>query len=491
MSESELTRSQLIRRAAMAGIGLTAVGRSGLRVFDNAAMAAPAAASPNGHHAFTSRPDLRPPVVSVLQHKHGSTAEGLIFMAPLSGPGDRGTMLVDNGGDVVYFHPTKPVVALNFRTALYHGKPVLTWWEGKTEHGLGDGTHVILDSTYRVVKRVTAGRGRASDLHEFLLTERNTALVTAWEHAEADLTAFGGPKNGTVVGGIMQELDPANGRVLFEWRSLDHVTLDESYAGIGPQFDYFHINSVERDGDGNYLVSARNTWGIYKIDGQTGKVLWRLGGKKNDFKMSRGTVFAWQHDARSHPGNLLSLFDDGGAPKVQPQSRALVLALDHKRMQATLHRRYVHYPPAVAHALGSTQILPNSNVLVGWGTAPFFTEYTDDGRVVYDATLPKGGQSYRTLRFPWSGTPYFAPTVTATPHAGGHLLHASWNGSTEVVQWQLETGPSANRLAAERSVPKTHFETRIAVAAGTKYARVAALNADAEVLRHSKTLKLA
>ena len=58
--------------------------------------------------------------------------------------------------------------------------------------------------------------------------------------------------------------------------------------------------------------------------------------------MGPGTGFAWQHDARLHPGNVLSLFDDGGDPRVQPQSKALMLHLDVKHMQATLHRRYVH-----------------------------------------------------------------------------------------------------------------------------------------------------
>ena len=65
-------------------------------------------------------------------------------------------------------------------------------------------------------------------------------------------------------------------------------------------FDYFHVNSIELAGDGDLIVSARNTWAIYKISRRTGEVLWRLGGKKSDFQMGKGTVFAWQHDARHH-----------------------------------------------------------------------------------------------------------------------------------------------------------------------------------------------
>jgi hypothetical protein len=483
--EERWTRAQLLRRATAAGIGLATVG--GLRLEQPAA--AWAAAQPPVH-AFASRPDLRPPVLSVLHHDREATADGLLFLAPLSGPGARGPMLVDDAGHVVYFHGTRPVVALNFRAATYRGKPVLTWWEGKTEHGLGEGTHVILDSSYRVVRRLPAGNGHPSDLHEFLLTDRNTALVTAWEHVETDLRKLGGKRNGVVVGGIVQELELPSGRVLFEWRSLDHVGLGESHALVGPQFDYFHVNSIERDADGNYLVSARNTWAIYKLDGETGRVLWRLGGKKSDFAMGRGTVFAWQHDARSHPGNLISLFDDGGDPRVQPYSKALVLALDHTRRRATLHRRYVHHPPAVAHALGSTQILPNGNVLVGWGTSPYVSEYTDGGRLVFDATLPEGGQNYRALRFPWTGQPYFRPKAAVASHDGSRVLYASWNGATEVAQWQLESGPSASRLSGGQKVPRRGFETAIAIPAHAKAARAAALDGDGAVLGRSHVVEL-
>src|SRR5581483_9853648 len=145
-------------------------------------------------HAYVTRPDLRPPVVTVRRHERGATAAGLIFMAPLSGPGMRGVYLVDDSGDPVFFHPTRPAVGLNFRAAVYRGKPVLTWWEGKTQEGLGLGTHVVLDSTYRLVQHVHAGNGHASDLHEFLITNRDTALVTAWEPVET--------AQGIVVNGI-------------------------------------------------------------------------------------------------------------------------------------------------------------------------------------------------------------------------------------------------------------------------------------------------
>lgn len=485
------TRAQLLRRAAGTGALLAVGGRLGAGRALFAPDASADAAGPTTRH-FASRPDLVPPAVQVLHHEAGQTGDGFLFLAPSSGPGHRGNLIVDDAGEPIWFHPTTPVTAMNFRAAVYRGKPVLTWWEGRTEHGLGDGTHVILDTSYRVVARVPSGAGRPSDLHEFVLTSRGTALVTAWERRNADLSAFGGASNGVVVGGVVQELALPSGRVLFEWRSLDHVDLAESHATPGHDFfDYFHVNSIDLDSDGNLLVSARNTWAVYKISRHTGEVIWRLGGKKSDFAMGPGTGFAWQHDARHHHGDdLVSLFDDGAAPAVQPQSKGLVLALDRKRMRATVHRKYTHRPSVLAHALGSIQLLPNGNALVGWGTAPYFTEYSDGGRVLLDAKLPHGGQNYRTLRMPWTGHPHLRPEVTARSIAGGHLLHASWNGSTELASWQLETGARAGGLSIDRTVPKAGFETAVSVPASIRFAAMAALDRHGKVLGRSKTLKL-
>jgi hypothetical protein len=266
-----LTRSSFVRRAAGTGAGLFVAGGAGTAwgFAQGAAKSAAPAAGPTTHR-FVSRTDLVPPVVEVVHHS-GRTADGLLFLAPSSGPGRRGNLLIDNTGEPIWFHPTTPVTAMNFRAAVYKGAPVLTWWEGKTTKGLGDGTHVILDDSYKVVARLPAGGGRPSDLHEFLLTSRGTALVTAWEIVDADLTSVGGPKNGKVVGGIVQELELPSGRILFEWKSLDHVPIQESHAGVGAPFDYFHVNSIELDAAGDLLISARNTWAVYKIDRASGE----------------------------------------------------------------------------------------------------------------------------------------------------------------------------------------------------------------------------
>ncbi|HEY3961489.1 MAG TPA: arylsulfotransferase family protein [Gaiellaceae bacterium] len=470
-------------RSAVAGAGVLLTGPA--RLLDNAV----AAVAPLEVHHWTSRPDLHPPIVTRLHHTAEASGDH-IFLAPLSGPGQRGSLITDAAGEPVWFRHTSPGVALNFRAALYHGKPVLTWWEGATEAGLGVGTHVIMDDTYREIARVPAGGGHPSDLHEFLITSRNTALVTSWERVPMDLRQYGGRSNGFVVGGIVQELELPSGKVLFEWHSLDHVTLDESHAGPAPTgvWDYFHVNSIELDRDGNLLVSARNTWCIYKIDRSNGNVVWRLGGKKSDFEMGPGTVFAWQHDARYHGegDQLVSLFDDGAAPAVQPWSKGLVLSLDHKQKRVTVHRSFVHKPTLLSHALGSMQLLPNGNWLVGWGTTPYFTEYKRDGDVVFDATLPHGGQNYRALKFPWVGRPADPPTVVAKRG----YAYVSWNGATEVAAWKPEAGRIAGSLAAAATERRSGFETTIRMPLGTRYVRVSAVDRHGKALGVSKITRV-
>lgn len=435
---------------------------------------------------FVSRPDLRPPVITVDKPAAG-VAPGSLFLAPSSGPGQRGVMIVDDTGRLVWFHPTKRT-AMNFRAGSYRGRPVLTWWEGKTEHGLGAGRHVVVDGSYRTIASFPAGDGFSADLHEFILTARGTALVTAWDLRTMDLTRLGGRARHPVIGGMVQELEIPSARVLFEWHSFDHVPLSESRQRVGPRYDYFHINSVDVAPDGNLIVSARNTWAVYKINRKTGAVMWRLGGKRSDFQLGRGAGFAWQHDARAHDGGrVISIFDNGAAPKVEPQSRAIVLALDEKRRRATLEHRYVHRPNALsAHFMGSAQLLGDGGMLVGWGSEPYFTEFAPDGGIRFDARLPKGGQTYRALRFPWAGRPAVPPVLVAKER----VVHASWNGATDLASWRLRTGSSAATLHDAGDTPARAFETAFAMPAGVTHAAVVALDRKGNALGTSATVRV-
>ena len=333
---------------------------------------------------------------------------------------------------------------------------------------------MIVDASYRELARFPAGGGLAADLHELILTPQGTALVTAWDLKK------------NIVEGVVQELEIPSARVIFEWRSLDHVPVTETYAGVGPRFDYFHVNSIDIHPSGDLLVSARNTWAVYRISRPSGKVVWRLGGKRSDFALGKGAHFAWQHDARALGASGVTLFDNADSPQVEPQSRGLVLALDEKRRQASLVHAYTHQPSVLAHMFGSVQAHANGNVLVGWGASPLLTEYSHDGRVLFDATLPHGGQSYRSLRFPWVGRPAGKPALAAKDGR----LYVSWNGTTETRAWRLLAGPSPAALATVETVVRRGFETAIAPPATARYAAVVALDAGGKPLSTSAAVQL-
>ncbi len=400
-------------------------------------------AQPQHVRAFRSRPDLSPPGVDVVARAH-DTAPGYIFVAPKKGESQEGPMIVDDRGEPVWFRPTQDEHAMDFKVQQYRGEPVLTWYQGVgTSYGRGE--YVVADSSYREITGVRAGNGYEGDHHEFLITPQETALITIYNPLPWDLSPFGGPKDGMVLDGIAQEIDIETGEVLFEWHSLDHVGFDESYSKPSKDsewaFDYFHINSIDLDHDGNLLVSARKTFAVYKIDRKTGEVMWRLGGRNSNFEMSPGARSRYQHDARRLPDGTITLFDNGGVYK-NDQSYGVALELDTDEMAADVVRKYAHPDEQLATTQGNMQALPNGGVFIGWGSEPVFSEFSGDGELLFSANLPPEVESYRAFRFPWSGHPDDDPAVAAEPGPEDEVtVYASWNGATEVAAWRVLAGP--------------------------------------------------
>jgi hypothetical protein len=441
------TRREFLAAAAGAAASL-ALPRAAL-----ARLETPGAAS------FVSETHLQPPTLTV--NTRTNPAPGYLFVASLNGPGQRGPLIVDDHGRVVWFRPVNDVV-VNFRRQVYRGKPVLTWWEGTiSDTGVGEGEGVIVDATYREVARVRAGNGLKADVHELLLTPRGTALITAYASVTADLRPVGGPAEQPTLDSIVQEVDVRTGAVLFEWRSLAHVPITDSYAPILDPYDYFHVNSIDVDVDGDLLVCARNTSAVYKLDRSSGKVLWRLGGKSSDFTMGPGAFFMYQHDARGHADGTLTVFDDGPGPSSE-QARALRLGLDLGGMHAVVLQQYTHPAPLVVSAMGNAQFLADDGVVVGWGTEPYITEFGSGGDVRFDAKFDGNAWNYRAYRAVWVGRPRQPPAVAVRRHVGKVIVYMSWNGSTDTAFWRVETDAPSND-SATRTFRSTGFETAAVV----------------------------
>ncbi len=431
--------------------------------------------------SFHSAPDLHPTVVSV--SSDSDTSSGDIFISP-DHTAQRGPMILNAQGQLVWFDPIPGGKASNFALQTYQGRPVLTWWQGKPSgKGVED---VIMGQSYRVKAVVRAvGTGYSADLHDFQITPQGTAFINAVVAVKANLSRVGGPKDGYVWDNVIQEIDIATGKQLWSWHSYGHIPLNASHKPpSGSYMDAYHLNSIQRLSDGDLLVSSRSTWSIYKISIKTGRILWTLGGRYNQFKRGTGAGWAWQHDAR-RKGNTLTMFDDGAAPQEEQQSSAKVLHLEVGKKTVTLVHRYTHSPPLVASAQGSAQTLPNGNMFVGWGTEPDFSEYTSGGKQIMTGSFPLGETSYRAFRFPWSGQPATRPALAVTVGSGGVVnAWASWNGATNVASWRALGGPSSGGpWTTVKTASHYSFETQIPItaAAGT-YVEVQALDSRGTVL---------
>src|SRR5207248_8754121 len=149
--------------------------------------------------------------------------------------------------------------------------------------------------------------------------------------------------------------------------------------------------------------------------------------------------------------NLVSIYDDhccaikgAGlfAPPAGP-SRGLVQKLDMAAHTAALHAQYTRGSNFNAAFLGNTQLTAGGNVIVGWGSRPYFSEYAASGKRLLDAVLPGPDLSYRAYKSSWVGLPFFPPTGAARNSAGQATVYASWDGATRVAGWRVLAGSSA------------------------------------------------
>lgn len=475
--------------------------------------------------SFVSEPHLHPMKVTVNTFNPG-TSHGFIFLAPYgfsnqSMYGQSGSLMLDNEGNPIWFRPlsTPNLMNTDFRVQRLRGKPVLTFWQGtlatppaytnapggSSEPG---SCYYILDNTYKVIKTVSAQRGFTSDIHEFLLTPYNTALLLSTKSVPMDLTPYGGPANGFVQDFAIQEIDLETNKLIFFWDALEHIPLSDSFVSASNAtltsniWDAYHLNSIGlTDCVDDILVSSRSTWTIFRINKPTGDIVWRLGGKQSDFTIESGAEFSWQHDARFLPGNLISMFDDNSdnSSEPGPPSHGLILQLDLINWTASVDRTYFHDPNIIVASQGNVQRLPNGNKFVGWGQSAYYSEFCPEGNTVtdpafgllYDAQMPGNNNfSYRAYKHKWIGKPFYPPSIGVTSTDGQTTVYASWNGSTETVFWVVLAGSNRRKLVPIAIVDKSGFETTIPVTEQGPYFKVMALNAFGKVIGKSKTAKL-
>ena len=337
------------------------------------------------------------PAIAVLNSI--APSPGFIFTSNftwVSGVSNTPYLLILNNKGEPTFYRKMPAWCLDFKM---QPMGILTYYDGSL------GYFVAMDSTYNVVDTFRIGNGYSTDVHELRVLPNRHALLMSYDYeaVQMDTVVAGGNPAAVVIGLIIQEIDE-NKDVVFQWRSWDHFKItDATHENlIASYIDYVHGNAIEIDYDGNLLISSRHMDEITKINRQTGEIMWRLGGKNNQFTFVNDPIgFFYQHAIRRLPNGNITLFDNGNFhdPRF---SRAVEYRLDENNKTATLVWQYRNSPDNYGFAMGYQQRLSNNNNIIGWGTGnPSVTEVTTDGSKVFELALPSNVFSYRAYRFPW------------------------------------------------------------------------------------------
>ncbi|KAK8162912.1 ASST-domain-containing protein [Phyllosticta citrichinensis] len=470
---------------------------------------------------FHTRPELHAPIIHFDVLWPDFVSPGYIFLAPYRNI-DPGPYIYDNHGNLVWSGAgfMGPMVGHAPRVCNYQGKDHLCFYQGEQYQGFARGHGLIVNDEYRIVKTVESGGSAAqADMHEFrVLPDGKTALITVYQTRQYDLSPFGIEAGmGWVVDSVFQEVDIETGDVVFEWRALDHISPSFSYSmpdttdtsGTGRSadrpWDYFHINSIDKNDDGDYLVSARHMAAVYKLSGVDGHVMWELNGANPSF-LNIDLHFSSQHHARWTKENgthtLLTLFDNASNNFniTNPWSRGMAVAINHIDRTASMTKEWLAPDAAggvLAGSQGSIQTLKDDHVMIGWGDHPFFSEHLATGEAVMygKIAIPESGvMNYRAYKFEWKATPKDNPALFTYSRTGtsvaGMVFYVSWNGATEVKEWKCYGSNTAEGpWETVARANKTGFETMLRTETVRSFAFAEAIDQDGHVLRRSSVTK--
>jgi hypothetical protein len=321
-------------------------------------------------------------------------------------------MILDNTAKPIFYRKMNG----NCLDFMVQPNGLLTYWDTSL------GYFIALDSLYNVVDSFKCGNGYSTDLHELRILPDGHALLLSYDPETVDMSQVvpGGDPTATVIGLIIQELDREK-NVVFQWRSWDHFQItDATHENLlASTIDYVHGNTIELDNDGNIFISSRYMDEITKINRRTGDIMWRMGGKNNQFTFINDPIgFSHQHAIRRLPNGNITLFDNGNfhSPSF---SRAVEYQLDEQNKTVTLVWQFRNSPDNYGYAMGNIQRLDNGNTMIGWGTSnPTLTEVRPDGTKAFELNLPEGNYSYRAFRFPWKETAPLASTTQPVNQTG-------------------------------------------------------------------------
>jgi hypothetical protein len=356
--------------------------------------------------------------VNILQKDSG----GYIYFGQVdSGQPQSYIAMIDGEGSIVYYKKVNSQRVADFKKQTTVGGKVrysyIQLEQNAFQPGFGfRGTAVVMDQDFNEINQIfgfttSDGIEESTENHDFLLFEDNHYLISTYAiRKNVDLTSYGGINSAEVVDFIMQEVK--NGTVLFEWNSKDFPEFlensDDQFKSLyssGSRIDYFHFNSFTIDPkDGNIILSARHMNQVYKINRNTGTIIWRLGGKNDDFNLTSDITFSHQHHVTILNNGNLMLFDNGNRSN-PPRSRVMEFKLDELQLKAIPIWAYEE-ADRFSFFMGSAQRLENGNTLIGWGGGDpdksDISEVTPEGIRVLDLSFvnaPTAQYTYRAFKF--------------------------------------------------------------------------------------------
>ncbi|GAW13145.1 hypothetical protein ANO14919_025230 [Xylariales sp. No.14919] len=468
-------------------------------------------------HQYYHSADITSPLLLVNHWDNTKTDNTSYIFLTLDNPvggGKAGPIIYRADDLTLVYNDPRWSAAYNAHISRFNGNDYLVFIE-RSKAGEAISTNCLLyDSTYTLAYNISShGSAHASmEVHECQLTADGTAIVIVKEVISFDLTSVGGPGDGKILDNIIQEIDIETNKLLWIWRASDHYDILESYKeykdGSGA-YDYIHVNSVEKTPEGDFLISARHTHSIISVDRKTGHISWTLGGKKNNFvdvSAGKATDFAWQHDARFSDSALtqLTMFDNHNTSSTTGCtvncSRGKHVELDYDSRAVRLISEFYHPESLVSGFEGSYQTMRSGHVFLGWGANPTFTEHLPSGECVLDVQFdlwrPDTGYpaNYRAFKMDWKAYPTWDPKIAAVraePH--GHFkVYLSWNGATEVAEWELFVGASYDSVIEyATAVLRTGFETEILLKSDLPFVRAAAIDKTGQILGMTTVTQLA
>ncbi|MFN0181172.1 MAG: arylsulfotransferase family protein [Gemmatimonadales bacterium] len=300
-------------------------------------------------------------------------------------------LAIDQTGTVRWYHRFPGGPGLNFQA-----QPNGRYVANPPASAPSAGAWVEIDPLGRTTRTFGCLNGLKPRFHDLAVEADGSYWIMCDQVRTMDLSGHGGVANAQVVGTAVQRVSAA-GALLFEWTPFDHfeVTDLEPEARRGATVNWTHGNAIDREGD-DLLVSFRNLNQVVRIDAKTGAVVWRMGGRRNEFSFdpAPGAGFAWQHGVRVAGSARLVLLDNLGDPAT---SRVEEYRYDGPSRRVWLERRLDPAVPTVAATGGTVQPLPRGRRLASYGSGGRVEEYDANGAVVW-AMRGNPGYVFRAQR---------------------------------------------------------------------------------------------